>query len=279
QEMILPDKTRLVLGYVDGVVVEDEYFSTKNVLPERYMSTDQQFNLVVLTLFVNEYQYGYIIFSLDAIDTLIYETLRGQISSALKSETLYEQRRVAEEALDKVVDQLEISNAKFHELSIRDELTGLYNRRGFYQQVDKFLETNILKDKSYFILFGDIDGLKSINDAFGHREGDYTIYTTAAILKNNFNEDDIIARMSGDEFTIVITRGFTEGKLKKLLATLEHAFDEHNSVAKKPYKVAITIGYAAFSPDLPDSIDDMIKVADNNLYIEKAKKRSGIVKE
>jgi len=278
QEMILPVKTRLVIGYVDGAVVEDEYYFTKNILPDRYISNDQQSNLVILTLFDNEYHYGYIVFSLDAIDMLIYETLRGQISNALKRKTFYEERQAAEEELDKVVHQLEISNAKLHELAIRDELTGLYNRRGFYQQVDKFLKTNISKDESYFVLFGDIDGLKGINDSFGHREGDYTIYTTATILKNTFGEEDIIARMSGDEFTIVITRGFTEEMIRKLLVTLENAFAEHNMVSKKPYKVAITIGYAAFSPDLPDTIDDIIKAADSNLYIEKAKKRAGIIK-
>src|SRR5690606_30591217 len=87
-------------------------------------------------------------------------------------------------------------------LTIVDDLTGLYNRRGFLTLAERHLKLAIRKKAGLFLLFADLDGLKQINDTFGHLEGDRALVSAAQILRQSFRSADIIARLGGDEFTV-----------------------------------------------------------------------------
>ena len=117
--------------------------------------------MVVMALFSDEYNYGYIVFSLDATDNLVYESLRSQLGEALNRQHMARQRSEAEKALEAVLQELENSNAKLRYQSVMDELTGLYNRRGFYQNAEKYFRSAVEDHEPFFMMFADIDGTES----------------------------------------------------------------------------------------------------------------------
>ena len=93
---------------------------------------------------------------------------------------------------------------ELYNLSIIDELTSLYNRRGFFNQAQQFMNTNAQEGNGFYLIVADLDRMKQINDTYGHHMGDLALMDTAVILKEVFRESDIISRMGGDEFTVVL---------------------------------------------------------------------------
>jgi GGDEF domain-containing protein len=124
---------------------------------------------------------------MDGIDYLIYETLRAQISEALKRHSINKQRIEAEVKLKNALSELELSNKLLTKQSIHDELTGIYNRRGFFVTSESYFEEAIKSDSGFYVIFGDIDGLKYINDNFGHKEGDFAIKKITELINKVLN--------------------------------------------------------------------------------------------
>jgi len=89
--------------------------------------------------------------------------------------------------------------------SLKDDLTGLFNRRGLLKQAAPYFDFARRQKETLLLLFIDLDGMKRINDEFGHNEGDNALINTAAILNRSFRSSDIIARLGGDEFTVLVT--------------------------------------------------------------------------
>jgi diguanylate cyclase (GGDEF)-like protein len=92
---------------------------------------------------------------------------------------------------------------EIREMSLRDPLTELYNRRGFITLAGQQLKTANRANRQMLLAFIDVDGLKKINDTLGHEEGDKALIGTAHIIRNTFRESDIIARLGGDEFAVL----------------------------------------------------------------------------
>src|ERR1041385_315839 len=120
------------------------------------------------------------------------------------------------------------AEAALHSLSVVDELTGLYNRRGFLAVTDQHLAEIRRNDKTPVILYADLDGLKEINDSLGHHEGDRALATAAQLLKETFRSSDILARLGGDEFVALAAVEEDEGA-DSLTDRLQEAFDAHNA--------------------------------------------------
>lgn len=151
-----------------------------------------------------------------------------------------------------------------------DELTGILNRKGFYEHGSKLFEAAQITGSRFAIFYGDLNKFKNINDSFGHKEGDIALITTAQIIKNSFGKDDIVARMSGDEFTVIaVNKSLDEAK--DVLKLVINNFDEYNSSSNKPYKLSIGFGYSVFQSNLYTTFDDLIHEADTMLYQEKEK--------
>lgn len=100
-----------------------------------------------------------------------------------------------------------IEHARMHErlhtISLHDDLTGLYNRRGFFTLAEHLLKLAKRQQEGLFMLYADLDDLKKINDTLGHQKGDWALIDTANLLKETFRESDIIARIGGDEFVVM----------------------------------------------------------------------------
>ena len=122
--------------------------------------------------------------------------------------------------------------------------------------------------QSGLILFGDIDGLKTINDTYGHAAGDKAIIAESSILKSTFRNNDIIGRLGGDEFAI-LCQGMNEAKFKSHRETLEALCDNYNKTSGAPFKLSISIGCAPFGPETGYDMDKILAMADSILYKEK----------
>ena len=158
-------------------------------------------------------------------------------------------------------------------LALRDELTGLYNRRGFFTLVEHQLKLVKRKKTGMFLLYADLDDLKLINDTWGHREGDVALIETAKILRKNYRESDIIARIGGDEF-VVFPAGTSDDDSEKILDRLHNAFLHHCAHSNLAYKLSISAGMSFYNPESPCSIDELLALGDKSMYERKTKKNS-----
>jgi diguanylate cyclase (GGDEF)-like protein len=158
--------------------------------------------------------------------------------------------------------------AELRAMSLVDELTGLYNRRGFLLLAQQQLKLADRMKRGVLLLFADLDGLKQINDTYGHHEGDLALIDAATILKASFRESDILARVGGDEFAIIAVEAQTEG-VEILTARLQQRLDAHNAHAQRPYPLSISIGVARYDPDVPCTIDELMAQADRSMSARK----------
>jgi two-component system cell cycle response regulator len=154
-----------------------------------------------------------------------------------------------------------------------DDLTSLYNRRGFLNSFKKKLEYAQRNNKSLVLFFLDIDGMKWINDTLSHNDGDLALIETAKILKTTFSYNDVISRIGGDEFAIISLESDSEvvqRKIKKLIINQEAL----NNTKKYEFKVSISIGTAYFNSENPANIDELMSRADQLMYYNKNGKKN-----
>ncbi|OPY77951.1 MAG: putative diguanylate cyclase AdrA [Syntrophorhabdus sp. PtaU1.Bin058] len=157
-------------------------------------------------------------------------------------------------------------------MSITDELTGLYNRRGFLTLTQQQLKIETRAKQDMLLFFTDLDNMKQINDTLGHKEGDRALIDVAGIFKETFRESDIIGRMGGDEFAVFAIN--TTDETQKILTTrLQNNLDTFNDRSMRPYKLFLSIGVAHYDPETPSSIDELITRADTLMYEQKKGKR------
>src|SRR6266699_2994807 len=131
------------------------------------------------------------------------------------------------------------AEAAIHTLSLADELTGLYNRRGFLAFCKQYLNSVQRTNKGVMVVYADLDGLKQINDSFGHKEGDRALIKTAELLKETFRSSDGLGRLGGDEFTVLAAVESEDGA-ENLISRLEQKFKSYNALKAAPYKLSIS---------------------------------------
>lgn len=161
---------------------------------------------------------------------------------------------------------------KLREMSINDELTGLYNRRGFLDMAERELKIAKRKKRMLVLFFVDLDGLKWINDTLGHNGGDQALIDTANILKKTFREVDILARFGGDEFVILATDA-SKFSAEILTARLYENLTAHNSKETCRYNLSLSIGISYYDPEIPASLEELISRVDSAMYEQKKSKR------
>jgi two-component system cell cycle response regulator len=156
-------------------------------------------------------------------------------------------------------------------LSLTDELTGLYNRRRFFVLMEQCLKVAIRAKKRPLLLFIDMDYLKRINDHYGHAEGDQALIQLAKILKKTFRESDIVARIGGDEFVVLLESPDEHGEIP--MTRLHENLREYNAQGPRRYTLSISVGMAQFDPEYPTSIDELLSEADSSMYEQKRKRQ------
>lgn len=153
-----------------------------------------------------------------------------------------------------------------------DELTGLYNRRGFLTIATQYLGMAQRTKDKLSVIFIDVDGLKSINDTFGHKAGDNVLVAIAGILKKTFRYSDIISRFGGDEFAVLAL--YIPDKTAEIItAQLENNLSAYNMQKSHPYELSLSAGIACFNPEHPASIEELLSQADKTMYQRKQSKK------
>lgn len=152
-----------------------------------------------------------------------------------------------------------------------DELTGLMNRRGFDIVAGQEIRHAHRAGKGMGLLFFDMDGLKAINDTFGHLEGDAALREAADILRYSFRDSDVMSRWGGDEFA-VLALDIPEGCIPILLRRLEERLERRNADPAARYPLSLSSGMARYDPAAPMRLVDLIRQADAGMYDEKRRR-------
>ncbi len=193
---------------------------------------------------------------LEAIGRIITDD-KGQIRSVINSRDVTEQVRLESE---------------LRQLSLVDPLTGLYNRRSFMIIVDQQLKkAERSKKRNMHLVFIDMDGLKTINDRFGHSEGDTAIREISTLLRQTFRSMDVLARIGGDEF-LVFLQDTPEESIPTVIKHLRENIDVWNRRNAKPYPLTVSMGVVVYDPENPCDVETLIKKADDLMYQEKKSK-------
>ncbi len=154
------------------------------------------------------------------------------------------------------------------EMYRNDALTGLYNRRGFCIEYEKFLQRH--KGERLSVVMCDLDGLKTINDVYGHESGDAAIFTVAQALMHACPDDALCTRMGGDEMLAVYVSEVSDDDFR---SSFESFLDVFNRTSGKNYTVAASIGIYHTAPDETLSFEELIKCSDSLMYSEKKRRK------
>lgn len=153
-------------------------------------------------------------------------------------------------------------------LALFDDLTGLHNRRAFSTLAAQEFRVANRNNQSFLLFFADIDGLKQINDNYGHREGDLAIIRVAHALQQTFRNSDIVARWGGDEFGVIALEASRpedeDGILSRLAANLQAL----NADCPR-YNLTLSIGSARYDPTHPAALHELMEQADRSMYRNK----------
>lgn len=154
-----------------------------------------------------------------------------------------------------------------------DDLTGLYNRRGFLTIAKQQLAMAARRGERLLVAIADLDGLKRLNDTYGHLEGDRAIVAAAKLLQDAFRDEDTVARLGGDEFAVVcLGADAQDGEL--LVGRVQENLAAYNLQTRQPLPLAMSIGFVEFDPDHPCAIDELIERADRWMYHHKRSKQT-----
>lgn len=154
------------------------------------------------------------------------------------------------------------------EQSLRDDLTGLYNRRGFHAIAERQVRLAGRTGTPFWLLFADIDGLKGINDALGHKEGDRAIADAARVLRETFRESDLIARIGGDEFVVLAVEVDAAG-VERMVDRLRERLADFAKAQARPYDLSLSVGRSLYDPRRACSVEDLLARSDAAMYERK----------
>lgn len=227
-------------------------------------------NMAVYSLFAGKYTYGILTCEMTADNITSMYSASLHIGSALQFIELTKNQRKIQAELEVAMIALKNKNDILNMISEKDELTGLYNRRGFLENAMAMMS----KAKNCYILciYADLDHLKQINDQFGHQEGDFAIKQAAQYLQTSLRSTDVIGRIGGDEFAAVaiVKNDYMGIEISDRILLTSKSF---NQSSDKPYYIEVSIGYALYKWSEDLELNQMLSAADLMLYESKAKRR------
>jgi diguanylate cyclase (GGDEF)-like protein len=160
--------------------------------------------------------------------------------------------------------KLHVAQEQLRSQALTDELTGLHNRRGFFALAGQQLKLARRNHATALLFFADINGLKQINDRFGHAEGDAAIHRVARALTRTLRDSDIAARLGGDEFAILTNEANSHSQ-QDIMRRLKESLDSEGSRDPR-YPLSLSVGMARFDPQHPSTLDELLIVADHAMY-------------
>ncbi len=238
--------------------IVDEPFERSQILPALYEESDIPRVWYFTPLHFNERCFGYSVIGYGnqplAFDH-VYHSWTRNINNALE--------------FIRIRNIFNSMHQRLYMASIRDTLTGVFNRKGFKRYSQEIFQKSVSTGKKLLVAAVDLDSLKQINDNFGHLEGDNAITVVANALNTCFNHDEICARTGGDEFVIIGCAEYTDEILAQYLDYLEQYFRRYNSSSDKNYKVGASVGYVCRTVTESDNLQEILDAADAKMYENK----------
>lgn len=240
-----------------------------------FIKDEEPMELSMVVLFADQKQYGLLLCDVSDNDLGFVQICGIQLGNLFNFVELNNTEQIIRKELQSSLKIIREQNEILDFLSRYDELTNLYNRRGFIEQVIKLHNSN--PGKKAYMIISDLDHLKEINDIYGHIEGDFAIRTIATRFINILPDNAIIGRLGGDEFVAFVLSDDPDFTTKTRTLYKKYTDDFNNN--NKPYFIEASFGIHEFICSSKLDLDDIIKKADNLLYQEKSHRRLSIVKK
>jgi len=262
-EFCVPEKAELKMFYNsknnEKKMLEGEVFNPNKILfSEKYLTESKGIH-IIQPIFSGEINYGYCICKINTRKFVDYGVHLKIFINAISQAYEYTQQLL-------VTEKLKSENLDLNAVSRTDELTKILNRRGFKELGQRAIDLAQEKLQSVVVFFGDMDGLKTINDTYGHEMGDKAIKLQAKVLSKAFRTEDIVGRLSGDEFGIIAVGMGVEriDSVKEKVTALNEQISKENNL---PFTLSISLG----GVDLQSSsnLKRLLSEADKKLYVEK----------
>ena len=172
----------------------------------------------------------------------------------------------------KIHNELNMLVYKLEDISIKDELTGLYNRRALHTLGQKYLEQSVESNSNLMVFSADMDNLKNINDKHGHAGGDIAIKVVAEALLDAAEDDEICIRLGGDEFS-VIGIDYDDEKIAQFVKNFDCAIQNFNQNSVIDFNISISYGWSITKANRYTTLEECLSVADKKMYLQKYEKK------
>ena len=258
----MPEEVDLYTGFINGEMISSSTLPLKvktcDVSSYGFENRDKCYTSYIHPIFFDHEQLGVMVLEMNVENYPLINNLTLELGCALKLLSTFTTQRQIENHLET--------------LSQTDELTGLLNRRGFFNLAQAKYHSSLSHNQGGILFYADMDDLKTINDTYGHSEGDYAIIAMSHLLRDTFSTQDVIGRIGGDEFVILSTNQ-SPNYTKRMSEKLEQLCTQFNALSSKSYDLSISIGSIVYSKDTTDSLKSLLSKADLTLYNVKRLKK------
>ena len=255
------DTIMVPLAYKDGAFIDVPEFPSREMLPGLFLTENEPGNYYFVPLHFRDRCMGYCVIkdSDFPITSKLFHNYIMNISNSLESV-----RKII--CLDRVT-------RKLNKLYTVDTLSRINNRNGFRIGTQHVFSRCIREHRPVMLMFLDMDGLKSINDNYGHKAGDNAIISMAEVLMATCTDGEVCCRFGGDEF-IVFGGDYTEERAQALTRRIRAALEEINETKHLPYRLDTSLGYHITVPEPGTNLFQLVTIADNIMYAEKKRRKT-----
>ena len=252
---------------------EEQIIERHELFSNKYFVHDRRCTMICLPLFTNEEHYGLLVCEMEHEHFNFLPSIMVQLCAAMKMLMVMKNQKKIEKQLSQSLIEIRENNQLLDELSKQDELTGCLNRRGFFEAARKLIRAEENDGRRAMMIFADLDSLKTINDRYGHEEGDFAIRGIAEILALAFRGGEAIGRIGGDEFVVCMMSddSVTVPAIRKRIDENTEIF---NAAAgkDKAFYVHASVGVFPFICSDNAEIGELLSHADALLYSQKKNK-------
>lgn len=265
--------------FLDANETKTKYSTSKEFNPNVNPFNDESFEkvsgiFILNPIFAGRKNYGYLVCKVNNNDFAMNSVSIKILVNTIAQNYEYTKSLTKSKSLSELNVSLQHSNSNLDLQSKTDELTKVLNRRGFMELGQKTLDFAADVGKRGVVFFGDLDGLKKINDTYGHDMGDEAIKAAAQVIAQSLRSTDTVARLSGDEFGAIAV-GMSLNQEEKFRVKVSQFCEAISKDRNFPFTLSISIGAVEFNEtNKISSLKELLSLADKKLYIEKRLKHS-----
>ncbi|MCR4716633.1 MAG: GGDEF domain-containing protein [Lachnospiraceae bacterium] len=254
---------------VDVVPPNKQRIAFADVLDSDFYPQDRRYTHIVMPMFMQEEQYGILVGEVDGEDVGFVPSISYQMSLALKFVFMLKKQ-------EEISRKLHESNLVLESVSKRDDLTGVYNRRGFVVAAEALLKVANNHGKQMAAYYADVDYLKTINVQYGHEEGDHALDMSAKVLSRVLGHEGVVGRLGGNAFVAIVPLS-EEKNLEYYANEIDKQIDNSNKHSERPYHIGVTLGFTTFECKEDVNLIDILSMAEDSLYQLKYDKARSIL--